>query len=195
MNFIEIPTEKKTAWSVVLLYITLIFSTLGDVVAVVEFAERKMGNSFNVIMNVSPYIFFLGLSLYIILIKRERRPARYIYLILVLIAFFFLKEYLSYPIEKVHLIEYSIFGALFFWAASASGLSLLTSFMVTVIASLVVGSADELVQAFIPSRYFSIKDLLINFQSGILGAAVYAGFVREVEEDEEEGEEDQDAVE
>ena len=193
MKLIEIPTEKKTAWSVVLLYIVLIFTSLGDVVAVVEFAESKLGNIFNIIMNISPYIFFLGLSFYIISIKRERRPARYVYLILVLIAFFFLKEYLSFPIEKVHLIEYSIFGALFFWAVSVSGLSLLGSFMVTVIASLVVGSADELVQALIPSRYFSMKDLLINFQSGILGAAVYAGFVREEDEDEEKG--DQDVVE
>ncbi len=194
MKFIEIPNEKKTAWSVVLLYIILIFTTLGDVVAVVDFAESKLGNIFNIIMNISPYIFFLGLSLYIISIKRERRPARYVYLILILIAFFFLKEYLTFPIEKVHLIEYSIFGALFFWAVSVSGLSLLSSFMVTVVASLVVGSADELVQAFIPSRYFSMKDLLINFQSGILGAAVYAGFVKEADEDEEE-EGDQDVVE
>ncbi|MBN1574300.1 MAG: VanZ family protein [Deltaproteobacteria bacterium] len=187
MKFAEILSEKKTAWSIVLLYIILIFSTLGDVVVIVEFAESKLGNIFNIVMNVSPYIFFLGLSLYTIIIRKERRPARYVYLILILIAFFFLRKYLSYPIEKVHLIEYSIFGALFFWAVSVSGLSLLSSFMVAVVASLVVGSADELVQAFIPSRYFSIKDLLINFQSGILGAAIYAGFVREDEEDEEEG--------
>jgi hypothetical protein len=193
MNFSEILSEKKTAWSIVLLYIILIFSSLGDVVTVVEFAERKLGNLFNVLVSVSPYVFFAGLSLYIIVIRKERRPARYIYLILILIAFLFLRKYLSFPIEKVHLIEYSVFGALFFWAVSVSGLSLLSSFLVSVVASLAVGSADELLQALIPSRYFSMKDLLLNFQSGILGAAIYAGFVRDAEEDEEEG--DRDAVE
>ncbi len=181
MKYSNVLSEKKTAWAIVLLYITLIFMTLGDVVPIVNFAEKKLGNNFNLIMSLSPYIFFLGFFVYVTAIKKERRLSQYIYYILILIAFFLVMRFLRYPVERIHLIEYSIFGALFFWTMSIYGLSLLASYAITVFVILLVGSADEIVQSFIPTRFFDFRDILINFQSGILGAAVYAGFVRDAD--------------
>ena len=179
MKYSTVLSEKKTAWAIVLLYITLIFITLGDVVPIVNFAEKKLGNNFDFIMKYSLYFFFSGFFVYITAIKKERRLTQYIYYILILIAFILvIKGFVLYPAEYIHLIEYSIFGALFFWTMSLYGLSLLASYGVTVFVALLVGSADEIAQSFIPMRFFDFKDILINFQSGILGAAVYAGFVQ-----------------
>lgn len=188
-------SEKKAAWSIVILYVTLIFITLGDIVPMVEFAQKKFGSYFNLAMSLLPYLFFFSFFIYIALIKRDKNPAKYIYFILILIAFFLIMRFLRYPVEKVHLIEYSIFGALFFWITTLYGFSILGSYGATVIAALLVGGADELVQSFIPSRFFDVRDILINFQSGVLGAAVYAGFFREVDGGEKEEGEDEGAVE
>jgi VanZ family protein len=186
MEYSNVLSEKKTAWAIVLLYITLIFMTIGDVVPIVNFATKKLGNNFNLIMSISPYIFFSGFFVYVTAIKKERRLTQYIYYILILIAFFLVMRFLRYPVERIHLIEYSIFGALFFWMLSIYGLSLLASYTITVFATLLVGGADEIVQSFIPTRFFDFRDILINFQSGILGAAVYAGFVRDANESEDD---------
>ena len=180
MKYADVLSEKKTAWLIVLLYITLIFMTLGDVVPIVNFAEKRLGNNFNLIMSLSPYIFFLSFFVYVTAIKKERRLSQYIYYILILTAFFLVMRFLRYPVERIHLIEYSIFGALFFWMVSLYGLSLLASYAITVFVIVLVGGADEIVQSFIPTRFFDFRDILINFQSGVLGAAVYAGFVQEI---------------
>jgi len=184
-------SEKKTAWAIVLLYITLIFMLLGDVVPIVNFATKKLGNSFNQIMSISPYIFFSGFFVYVTAIKKERRLSQYTYYVLILIAFFLvIKWFVRYPVEYIHLIEYSIFGALFFWTMSIYGLPLLASYTITVFVTLLVGGADEIVQAFIPTRFFDLRDLLLNFVSGILGAAVCAGFVQDANRgDDEEAQE------
>lgn len=174
-------SEKKTAWAIVILYVVLIFITLGDIVPIVEFMERKLGGNFNLAMSLTPYIFFTCFFIYIAFIKKEKHPAKYVYIVLILIAFFLIMRFLRYPVEKVHLIEYSIFGALFFWVTTLYGFSILGSYGVTILAALLVGGMDEVIQSLIPSRFFDVRDILINFQSGVLGAAIFAGFFRETD--------------
>lgn len=179
MKFLEKFSPSKVVWSIVLLYILLIFITLGDVVMIMDFAERKLGDYFNPILGVSPYFFMAAFLFYITLVKKEKRPSRYIFLILIVIGFFFIMRLLYYPAEKVHLIEYGILGALVFWAVSIHKVDIVLCYIAAIVVSLVVGGADEIIQGFLPFRVFDFRDIMINNLSGALGAVVYAGFFRE----------------
>ncbi len=179
MKYLKNLPEKKVVWSIVALYVLLIFITLGDVVMIMDFAQRNLGDYFNPILGVSPYFFLAAFLTYITFIKKEKRPSRYIFLILIVVCFFFIMRLLYYPAEKVHLIEYGILGALVFWAVSIHKVDIVFCYVAAIIVSLVVGSADEIVQGFLPFRVFDFRDIVVNNLSGALGAVIYAGFFRE----------------
>lgn len=77
-------------------------------------------------------------------------------------------SFIAYPVEKFHFLEYGILSYFFFEALAvdvkpfkaAAGSLVLTS---------LVGLGDEVIQYFLPNRYFQWSDVGLNVYSGILG--------------------------
>lgn len=184
----ETISERKFAWSIVALYIVLIFLMLGDVVLMMDIAERKLGQNLDIMLSYLPYLFIAFILFYLVFIKREKRLSYYFFLVIIILCIFFVVKFLDsdptriYPVEKVHLVEYGILGALSFWAVSLHRFGLIASYVLVFLIALIVGSIDEIVQHFLPLRYFDIRDIFVNFNSGVLGAVIYGGVLMEGDE-------------
>jgi VanZ like family len=79
-------------------------------------------------------------------------------------------------IERFHFVEYGIVTMLFYRAvvpreSAAAAVSDVSIFLVPVFAALIVGTADEWVQWFVPRRYGEVRDILLN------GAAIACGLL------------------
>jgi hypothetical protein len=80
------------------------------------------------------------------------------------------------PIERFHFVEYGLITVLFYRAVISRPPADTTPadisvFLIPVFAALIVGTADEWVQWFVPRRYGEVRDILLN------GAAIGCGLL------------------
>lgn len=76
------------------------------------------------------------------------------------------------PIERIHLVEYGILGALAWWALRRLGWVAGFTLGAALGLAALVGLGDELVQGVTPGRYFDWRDVMLNAASAALGLAV-----------------------
>ncbi|MBN1883403.1 MAG: VanZ family protein [Deltaproteobacteria bacterium] len=168
-------SDTRTSWLIVVLYTGLIFATLADVVLIMDVIERIVGDALNTILAILP-LFLLALFLvYLIVVKRERQPWRYLLMIFIILSVALIQRFIYYPDEKVHLVEYGMLGWMIYQAVRTSGGGVAAGYVWTMVLVLIIGTADELVQAYLPMRVFDIRDIVINIHSGILGAVACSG--------------------
>jgi VanZ like protein len=79
------------------------------------------------------------------------------------------------PVERFHFVEYGLISILFYRAViprpAGTNPADVSIFLIPVLAGLIVGTADEWVQWFVPRRYGEIRDILLN------GAAIACGLL------------------
>jgi len=167
--------NTRTSWIIVVLYTGLIFATLADVVLIMDVIERSVGNILGTALSVLTLVLLALFLLYLIVIKKERRPWRYFLMIFVIASVAIIQRFIFYPAEKVHLVEYGILGWMIYHAVREGGGSIVAGYFWTMALVLTIGTADEIVQAYLPMRVFDFRDIVINFHSGILGAVACAG--------------------
>ena len=108
--------------------------------------------------------------------RRALPPRAYLWLGLVLMLFgitiYRLREI---PEEAMHVAEYGLLGLLVFRALTHD----LRDYAIYPAGALIVGiigTVDEFIQWALPSRYFDLRDILINFVAGCLAqVAIFAG--------------------
>ncbi len=81
-----------------------------------------------------------------------------------------LEPYLQYP---AHLIEYTALALLWFRALLRHPIRRRSSERITLCAILLTALADETFQFFIPTRSFSLRDLLMDASGGLLAVALF----------------------
>lgn len=74
------------------------------------------------------------------------------------------------PVETFHLLEYGALSYLTLQAAETHTRPP-RSYLLCFVFVLLVGSVDEAVQSFVPSRFFHVKDILLNGLCGAIGLA------------------------
>jgi len=185
MNSHAADSDIKTSWIIIVLYTGLIFATLADVVLIMDVVERFMGDILNTILSILPLSIMALLLGYLIIIKKETRPWRYFLMIFVIVSATVMLRFIPYPAEKVHLVEYGVLGWMVYRAALIGGGGIVSGFFWTMALALTIGTADEIVQSFLPMRVFDFRDIVINFHSGILGAVVYTVFSQRLEDEPE----------
>jgi VanZ family protein len=83
-------------------------------------------------------------------------------------AYGYLLNILWIPQEKLHLFEYGFLAFLVYKAlkndVKGGKIYFYTSILVASF-----GCVDELIQFFVPTRYYDIKDILVNVSSGVMG--------------------------
>jgi len=171
-------------WSIIALYVLLIFMTIADVVRLMDFFQTFFGIKFNIFLNMLPFFALVFLLGYISLIRKERRPFPYLLIILIAILCSLSMSFLYFPAEKVHLIEYGVLGGLLYWITSQHKKSVAMCYFIAIIGSFIIGGADELFQSLFPSRVCDMRDIIINNYSGLLGAILYSGVLKRQRSDE-----------
>ncbi len=168
-------SQKQFALIITALYCTLILTSLGDPVMVLSAGEALFGYRLDLILSLFPYAIIALFLVYLTFVSKEKQPWRFLFLIVVSIALFFVMRLLYGPEEKLHLIEFSILGGLIGWAASMWGVSLAVVYGVVVALGVIVVGSDEYIQVLLSLKIFSARDVLINSMSALLGAVVNAG--------------------
>jgi hypothetical protein len=90
---------------------------------------------------------------------------------LIMGAYILLLQSVEYPEEKVHLLEYGVLAYLLYKAFEWCRVPFQHILAVVLIGAL-VGYGDEVIQYFLPNRYFEWSDVFLNAKSVVLGLIV-----------------------
>ncbi|MFC1646165.1 VanZ family protein [Candidatus Omnitrophota bacterium] len=150
-------------WSVTLLYITFIFATLGVMPRIWPKIDSLLaGKSVLAIYVIYSIVGALTLN-FILFIKRERSYRKYILFFLFIGIIIATIKLVKLPAEKIHVAEYGLLGVLFYNALKVDfdrfGKKL---YIYGIIACLIIGILDEIIQLILPNRYFGWSDIVVN---------------------------------
>jgi hypothetical protein len=78
------------------------------------------------------------------------------------------------PIERIHLPEYGLVAALAWWALRGRRVSIGRAHAGALAITLAAGLTDEVIQFFVPRRFFDWRDVALNGVAGLLALLVVA---------------------
>jgi VanZ family protein len=161
--------KRNKYWILVGIYVAIIYTTLSWMPTLVDLAgwgfRYRLGFivSMFLILILGRYVFYLFFE------KKVRRLSSWFLIFSVMAAYGYLLNFLWIPQERLHLFEYGFLAFLVYKALKSDvrdgRIYLYTSILVASF-----GCVDELIQFFLPNRYYDIKDILINAASGVMGA-------------------------
>jgi glycopeptide antibiotics resistance protein len=109
--------------------------------------------------------------------RRERRPSVYVAIAVIAVLYYFLFQFVSLPIERIHMGEYGFITFLIVLALACYSPAPII-YVWAVIVAIHIGIVDELIQGCLQERYYDIKDVWLNAWACFLGACVIAFVVR-----------------
>ena len=79
---------------------------------------------------------------------------------------------LEVPEERVHFIQYGLLALLIIYSLNPwlSGVKL---YLLSGLMASLFGIIDEIIQYFLPSRYFDIRDISFNISASLMGVLLY----------------------
>ncbi len=113
------------------------------------------------------------------LILRRKKSALFLISVsgIFLLSVFIYKTYIPNPYEFTHLPEYAILSFLLMRAITAGkrgNPTLINNpYFLSGLITSIIGTADEVYQHFLPSRYFNWYDIALNILGGILGLLIF----------------------
>lgn len=162
--------SKKFRWTLVGIYISLIYASL---FIVPWFTAKLEQSGFISWLAISVFALFI-LVLWILnrFLFKIRDPKAY--LLLFVISLFYLAALfgMTDPVSKIHLIEYSILSFLILSVLKLN-LAGIRLYSFTILIIFAVGVLDEILQIFIPARVFDFNDIFGNTFGGYLGIAIF----------------------
>ncbi len=178
MSDLALPTEslrrrRIRRWIIAGLYTLLLYTLAWFVNPLWRALTRAMGTEAggNFVNVAVPALGFVTLTF---LLLHRRLPTWFSYVWLAAVAAgygYVLTMHADFPVERIHLLQYSLVAFVYF-AALRIDRSERRSYFGAVIAVLVIGVTDELIQEYlIPRRSGTVGDVLINWLSGGLGLA------------------------
>ncbi|MFH1479411.1 MAG: VanZ family protein [Candidatus Omnitrophota bacterium] len=147
-------------------YIIFLYSTVFVAYDIVKFIEQYI--SLNILINIIGSIFALTISTVFYIKFRFKVKLIYLHLGISLLVIIYSLGFIHFEIEKIHFIEYIVLGVLIYRAFSfnTEGSMLI---ILTFILSGFIGTTDEIVQYFLPNRFFDVRDIMLNWIGSLLG--------------------------
>jgi hypothetical protein len=147
----------------------IIFLTIPLARPVIDVVSERLDRS--IFMYVVMLVIAISLAITLGLLARNRTLGlvRLFWLLLVASIFVAYTIHLSAksPEEAIHFVQYGVLGLLVFRALAIGHACIVTYFSAAVICGL-VGAIDEVIQWLVPGRYWSLRDIWLNFFSGAL---------------------------
>ncbi|MEA3490177.1 MAG: VanZ family protein [Candidatus Omnitrophota bacterium] len=164
--------EKKRLrtiwWGVIAVYLLCIYATLGIAPRVWDSLDAFMGGKAMILVYIPAALSFIALVAFMVFVKKEKLPDRYFMLLIFVAIFFELNLLAVRPVEKVHLLEY---GGLSFLLYNALKVDFdrfdVKLYLLGGVVCVAAGFLDEVIQLFLPGRFFDWRDVLFNGASGI----------------------------
>ncbi len=162
---------RRGRWTVAIVYTLLIYTFAWFVNPLWRGLTRLMGTEASGdFLNVGVPVF--GVCVVLWLLARRRLPSVYSYLWLGAVAAgyaYVLTLHADYPVERVHLLQYSLVAFVYFRALNL-GTTPARAYIGAAAAVFLIGLSDELIQEYlIPGRSGTLGDMIINWFSGGLG--------------------------
>lgn len=179
-------SSRALRWAAVAAYAAFTYATLGVMPAAWErFNALCRGNGLGVQYLLYALLWSYLLA-YLVFVKRERTLRAYLLYVLFLTVFFGAAVLEMRPSEKIHMAQYGLLGFLVFFALAAHfdrfdrRLYIWAALICTA-----VGAGDEAVQYFLPNRFFTWHDVVVNAASGILALFIirYLILVRRIDDE------------
>jgi len=160
--------RKRFHWGLVVFYITLLYSTLPLAPWLYSRIAGLSAGSFGIYLNVLILSIGISLSGYLPLVRIEKRPWPYLWLIGIAIGYGLFLATVELPSERIHFLEYGVLGWLLMNALShdynSHALLLVAALMIVIL-----GFVDEGIQWVLPNRFFELRDVGMNTAGGLLG--------------------------
>ncbi|MCD4779083.1 MAG: VanZ family protein [Candidatus Omnitrophica bacterium] len=177
-KFQQRMNNPLTAWVLVLAWVSAIYGTLYRARPICEFlrSATPLGLIINVtLLSAAGFIVFFFYKK-----KAFANPLKIVLFLLVLTVYALSCYFLKQPEERLHFIEYGLltlfcFNALRFHFSS-KGLYVLSWTLVTIF-----GYGDEVIQYYLPNRYFQWKDVGLNSLSAMLAVALILLIIKPVQ--------------
>lgn len=170
--------RERRLWSAAGLCVALIYSTLYIARPVADVLRDRN------LLRLAVTLVFVAVTGWIAWYLAVTRPGKRVWVTAGLIgAFYFglLSVVPMLPEECLHFLEYGVVAILIYLALSErrirtaessektpTGLASLSPFLLAVVATGVLGWIDEGIQAFVPNRYYDLRDVAFNATAGVL---------------------------
>ena len=158
-----------TRWLVVVLWITVIYTTIPVVrrlreAFVARWPAELIGYGVMVVVVVVTIAAIFGLR------HRHPRldPADALWLLgVAATTLLWTRHLMGQPEEAVHFLEYGVLGVLLY-RALRTGIPDATVFVAAALVGIFVGTVDEIIQWLVPDRYWDYRDILLNGGASVL---------------------------
>jgi VanZ family protein len=115
---------------------------------------------------------FLGIAWYVTLGVRISSIRAWVGLALVAGVLGLALAGLNTPEERIHFLEFGVL-ALLVRRCLAADYPVKLQYVLSVLITAGMGAGDEILQAYLPDRFFDVRDIVINVAAGLLAIAGY----------------------
>ncbi|MFK8047790.1 MAG: VanZ family protein [Halioglobus sp.] len=174
---LESPPRESEAvsWTYVAAGVLVIYCTIPLARAFREAVSEQLGREMFLYVTLA-IVSSVAIAAVVSLSQRKLPFNAYLCLLAIFVAFMaFVYDLRDIPEEAVHVVEYGGLGLLVYRALAHR----VRDYTIYILGSLVVGMIgvlDEYIQWVVPSRYYELRDIGINFCAGALSqVAIFAG--------------------
>jgi len=161
--------SKKIQW-LTALYIFFIFSFTTIARNISSFLRDHYALSNTVTLSFIAAFLFIGIYLYFHFNRPDFVALFSLLTLLVILGYLLIK--IPTPEEKFHFIEFG-FLATMLRSSCSKNLHIKTQYLLAIAVTAVIGSCDEVLQFFLPRRFFDVRDIALNAIAGILAISCY----------------------
>ncbi len=166
-------------WTVVFFYTVGIFVVtpyLPQLISIASSRWSSLGVSrFVLVIEIIIALLVLTLAIVFLFYKRKKSHLFLISIGIIFLLSFIIYQFIPNPYEFTHLPEYAILSMLIVRALVKEKRSnfIRSSYIFSGLITGAVGVTDEVYQYFLPNRFFTWYDIMLNILGGILGLLIY----------------------
>jgi hypothetical protein len=170
------PRESEVlSWTYVAAGVLVIYCTIPLARAFREAVNEQVGREMFLYVTLA-VVLAVAIAAFVSLSRRKLPVNAYLCLFAIFLVFMaFVYSLREIPEEAVHVLEYGVLGLLVYRALTHR----VRDYSIYILGSLIVGMIgilDEYIQWVVPSRYYELRDISINFCAGALSqVAIFAG--------------------
>ncbi len=168
-------------WAVVCFYTVGIFVVTPYLPKLIRTASSRWSSSgvsrFVLGIEIAIALFILAIAAIYLIYRKKRSALFLIYIGSIFLLSFIIYQFIPNPYEFTHLPEYAILSILIVIALGKEKTDNFTknSYFLSGLSTGIIGIADEIYQHFLPNRFFTWYDILLNILGEILGLSILLG--------------------
>ncbi|MBD3379966.1 MAG: hypothetical protein GF408_05830 [Candidatus Omnitrophica bacterium] len=165
--------KRMLWWGAITLYLGVVYSTLSIGPDIWDGINAALGGKALGVLYLLAILALVAVVYYMEEIKKEKRPLNYMIFFFLAGLFFFIISLHGHPAEKVHMAEYGLLAVLVYNALKLdmgrydSRLYILGGLICSL-----AGLVDEIIQWYLPNRYFDWRDVGFNVAGALIALAI-----------------------